>query len=43
MLLDGTGVEWIVKDIESGHSAQLAQPEKLVTILVDLVKGFETL
>lgn len=42
MIIDGTGAEWIVKDIESGHCPQLSQPEKLVEILVDLVKGFES-
>jgi hypothetical protein len=43
MLLDGTGVDWIVKDIESGHSPQISQPEKLTSILVELAKGFEAL
>jgi len=43
MMLDGTGAQWIVKDIDSGHSAQLSQPEKLTEILVELAKGFEAL
>ena len=43
MMIDGTGVEWVVKDIESGHSPQLAQPEKLRDMLVGLAKQFETL
>jgi hypothetical protein len=43
MMLDGTGVEWIVKDIESGHSPQLSQPEKLISILVELAKAFQEL
>ncbi|KAF2866641.1 hypothetical protein BDV95DRAFT_611692 [Massariosphaeria phaeospora] len=43
MMIDGTGVEWIVKDIESSHSPQLAQPERLTEMLVDLAKGFEAL
>lgn len=43
MILDGTGVEWIVKDIGSSHSPQVSQPEKLATILVDLAKEFEAL
>jgi hypothetical protein len=43
MMIDGTGVQWTVKDIDCGHSAQIAQPEKLVEILVDLAKGFEKL
>ena len=43
MMLDGSGADWIVKDIESGHSPQISQPEKLTAILVDLAKGFEVL
>ncbi|KAF2242846.1 hypothetical protein BU26DRAFT_510087 [Trematosphaeria pertusa] len=40
MMIEGTGVDWIVKDIESGHSPQISQPEKLTAMLVDLAKGF---
>jgi hypothetical protein len=43
MMLDGTGVEWIVKDIESGDSAQISQPEKLTTMLLELAKSFAAL
>jgi hypothetical protein len=43
MMIDGTGADWIVKDIESAHSAQLAQPEKLTAILVELAQTFEKL
>jgi hypothetical protein len=43
MMLEGTGVEWIIKDIESGHSPQLAHPGKMTAILVELAKGFEAL
>jgi hypothetical protein len=43
MMLDGTGVEWSVKDIESGHSPQISQPEKLTAILLDLAKTFAAL
>lgn len=43
MMIDGTDTEWIVKDIESAHSAQLAQPEKLLAILVELAEIFEKL
>jgi hypothetical protein len=43
MMLDGTSAEWIVKDIESGHSPQISQPEKLTAIIVELAKGFEEL
>lgn len=43
MLLDGTGVDWVVKDIESGHLPQLSQPEKLTIIIVELVLRFEAL
>ncbi|KAF1971303.1 hypothetical protein BU23DRAFT_570077 [Bimuria novae-zelandiae CBS 107.79] len=43
MMIEGTGVEWKVKDIESGHSPQFSQPEKLSAILVELAKEFEAL
>lgn len=43
MMIDGTGVSWTVKDIKSGHSAQIAQPEELTNMLVELAKGFEAL
>lgn len=41
MMIDNSGVEWVVKDIESGHSPQLSQPEKFSELLLDLGKGFE--
>jgi len=43
MMIQGTGVEWIIKDIETGHSPQLVEPEKLCDMLVDLAKQFEKL
>lgn len=43
MMLDGTGVQWIVKDIESGHSAQVSIPEELTRVLVELAEVFEKL
>jgi len=43
MMIAGTGVEWIVKDIESGHSPQGSQPEKLTSIVVGLAKAFQGL
>jgi hypothetical protein len=42
-MLDGTGAKWIIKDIESGHSPQLSQPERLTGMLVELAKEFEVL
>jgi hypothetical protein len=39
----GTGVEWKVKEMESGHSPQLSQPENLSVILLELAKEFEAL
>jgi hypothetical protein len=41
MMIDGSGEDWIVRDMESGHSPNVSQPEKLVEILVALVKLFE--
>jgi hypothetical protein len=43
MMLQATGQDWIIKDIETGHSPQLAAPEKLVDILLELAKKFEEL
>jgi hypothetical protein len=44
MMIDSAkGPDWIVRDIESDHSPQLSQPEKLCEILVGLVEGFEQL
>jgi hypothetical protein len=43
MMIDGTGVEWIVDDIESGHSPQISQPEKLTAMLVELAENFAAL
>jgi hypothetical protein len=43
MMLDGTGVEWIIRDIESGHSPQVSQPEKLTALVLALVADFEAL
>ena len=43
MMLAGTGQEWITKDIETGHSAQLAKPEQLCSILLELASQFQAL
>ncbi|KAH7136014.1 hypothetical protein B0J11DRAFT_611854 [Dendryphion nanum] len=43
MMIDATGVQWIVKDLASGHSPQISQPEKLRDLLVELAEGFEAL
>lgn len=43
MLLVGSGVEWLVMDIDSGHNAQVSRPEELVGILVEVAEVFEGL
>jgi hypothetical protein len=43
MMLDGTNTEWIVKDMETGHSPQISQPEKLAELIVQLSNVFEKL
>lgn len=43
MMLGGTGVECIARDIEIGHSPQLSRPEELVVTLVESVKILEPL
>lgn len=40
MMIDGTGADWLVRDIDAAHSAQLSQPEKLTAILVELAGVF---
>lgn len=42
-MIDASGADWIVKDIEAAHSAQISQPEKLTAILVDLAQAWEKL
>jgi hypothetical protein len=43
MMLQASGQEWITREIETSHSPQLAAPEKLAEILVELAKIFEGL
>ena len=43
MMLQGTGQEWITKDIETGFSPQLAAPETLSSMLLDLARQFEAM
>jgi hypothetical protein len=43
MMLQASGQEWITRDIETAHSAQLAAPEKLADILLEIAKVFEGL
>lgn len=41
MLEEATGQAWIIEDIETGHSPQLAAPERLCGIILDLAKQFQ--
>lgn len=43
MVIQGTGVDWIIKDIDTGHSPQLVAPDKLCDLLLELGKHFESL
>ncbi|KAL6720998.1 hypothetical protein ACLMJK_000098 [Lecanora helva] len=43
MMINASEQEWILQDIDSGHSPQLSQPEKLADIILELVKHFETM
>ncbi|KAH7394861.1 hypothetical protein DE146DRAFT_696543 [Phaeosphaeria sp. MPI-PUGE-AT-0046c] len=43
MMIDTSGVDLIVKDIESGHSPQLSHPEEFTSIIVELAQTFEKL
>lgn len=42
-MIEASGADWIVKDIEAAHSAQISQPEKLTAILVELAQAWEKL
>jgi hypothetical protein len=43
MMIKGTGVEWIEKDIETGHSPQVVQPETLLEMFIELAEQWEKL
>jgi len=43
MFIAGTGQEFIVRDIDAGHNAQIVAPEKVLDILAELAKKFEEL
>ena len=38
---EATGQAWIIEDIETGHNPQLAAPERLCGIILDLAKQFQ--
>ncbi|KAJ5898435.1 hypothetical protein N7504_008723 [Penicillium tannophilum] len=40
-MVQATGVEWITREIASGHSAQLSNPEDLTKILVELAEQWQ--
>lgn len=43
MMLKGTGVEWIEKDVATGHSPQVVQPETLLDMFIELAEQWERL
>ncbi|KAL8820634.1 MAG: hypothetical protein Q9223_001178 [Gallowayella weberi] len=43
MMLQGSGQEWITRDIETGHSAQLAAPESLSSIIIEIASQLEAM
>lgn len=43
MIIQASGHEWIVRDVDTHHSPQLADPEKLADIILDIAKLFEAL
>ena len=43
MMIKATEQDWILRDLDSGHSPQLSQPEKLADVILELVKQFETM
>ena len=43
MIIEATGQDWTIRDIETGHSPQLAAPEKLCDIILELARHFEAM
>ena len=43
MLIEGSGTNWITKEINTSHSPQLSQPEKLTSMIVELANQFEAM
>ncbi|KAL8861957.1 MAG: hypothetical protein Q9178_001827 [Gyalolechia marmorata] len=43
MMLEGSGQEWIMRDIETGHCPQLAAPEALSSIIIEIAHQFEVM
>ena len=43
MIIEGTEQEWLVRDIETGHSPQLAAPDKLSDMIIELTQQFEVM
>ncbi|RDW80257.1 hypothetical protein BP6252_04895 [Coleophoma cylindrospora] len=43
MMIAGTSQEFIVKDLDAGHNAQIVAPEKLLHIFIEMTKKFEEL
>jgi hypothetical protein len=42
-MVNASGHDWILRDIDSGHSPQLSAPEELTRIILELVRQFEAL
>ena len=43
MIIEGTGQEWILRDIDAGHCPNLSHPEKLVELVVELAEKSEAM
>ena len=41
MMIQGTGQEFITKNIDTGHSPQLVQPEELSDMVVEVGEKFQ--
>ncbi|CAD6440487.1 e270e43b-db82-4c61-af9d-ba165a004efc [Sclerotinia trifoliorum] len=40
MFMQNIGEEWMVRDMDTGHSPQLVQPERVCDVLIELARGF---
>ena len=40
MMLEASGVEWVIKDLDSSHSPFLSKPKDLCNALIGLAENF---
>ena len=43
MIIEGTKQEWLIRDIETGHSPQLSAPDTLSEMIIELTQQFDVM